>query len=115
MYTHVYIKSHQAIRMFTYKNTCIRRPMQHLGTKNGLTSLYTSCTTHGTSIAPPPTPPLGGGGPPPPAPGGGGPPIGPSYPSDKRPLIIAATTAARHTMDCHGGSTPTHCSRKLSS
>jgi hypothetical protein len=33
MYTHVYIKAHEAIRMFTYKNTRIRRPMQHLGTK----------------------------------------------------------------------------------
>jgi hypothetical protein len=30
--------------MFTYKNTCIRRPMKHLGTKNGLTNLYTTKT-----------------------------------------------------------------------
>jgi hypothetical protein len=121
MYTHVYIKAHQAIQMFTYKNTCIRRPMQHLGTKNGLTSLYTtkqrytSCTTHGASIAPPPAPPSGGGGPPPPAPGSGGPPTGPSCPGGRRPLVIAASTAARRTMDRHGGGTPTHCSRKLSS
>jgi hypothetical protein len=120
MYTHVYIKSHQAIRMFTYKNTCIRRPVQHLGTKNGFTSLYTtktkctSYTTQGASIAPPPTPPSGGGGgPPPPALGGGGPPTGPSCPDDKHPLVIAASTAARCTMARHGGGTPTHYCRKL--
>jgi hypothetical protein len=90
--------------------------------KNGLTSLYTtkkrytSYTTHGASIAPPPAPPLGGGGPPPPAPGSGGPPpTGPSCPGGRRPLVIAATTAAHRTMDRHGGGTPTHCSRKLSS
>jgi hypothetical protein len=76
---------------------------------------YTSCTTHGASIAPPPAPPSGGGGPPPPAPGGGGPPTGPSCPGGRRPLVIAASTAARRTMARHGGGTPTHCSRKLSS
>jgi hypothetical protein len=108
--------------MFTYKNTCIRRPMQHLGTKNGLTNLYTttkrytSCTTHGASIAPPLSPPSSGGGPPPPASGSDGPPpTGPSYPGGRRPLVIAETTVAHHTRDRHGGGTPTHCSRKLSS
>jgi hypothetical protein len=77
----------------------------------------TSYTTHGASIAPPPAPPSGGGGgPPPPAPGGGGgPPTGPSCPGGRRPLVIAASTAAHRTMARHGGSTPTHCSRKLSS
>jgi hypothetical protein len=88
--------------------------------KKGLTNLYTtkkrytSCTTHGASIAPPPAPPSGSGGPPPPAPGGGGPPpIRPSYPGGRCPLIIAASTAAHRTMDRHGGGTPTPCSRKL--
>jgi hypothetical protein len=33
MYTHIYIWAHQAIRMFTYKNTSARRPVPHLGTK----------------------------------------------------------------------------------
>jgi hypothetical protein len=76
---------------------------------------YTSCTTHGASIAPPPAPPLVGGDPPPPASGGGGPPTGPSCPGGRRPLVIAANTVARCTMARHGGGTPTHCSRKLSS
>jgi hypothetical protein len=122
MYTHLYIKrSIRPSQCLHTKNTCIRGPMQHLGTKNGLTSLYTtkkiytSCTTHGASIAPPPSPPSGGGGPPPPAPGGGGPPTRPSCPGDRRPLVIAARTAARRTMACHGGGTPTHRSRKISS
>ena len=77
----------------------------------------TSYITQGASIAPPPSPPSGGGGgPPPPAPGsGGGPPTGPSYPGGRRPLVIAASTASRHTMARHGGGTPTHCSKKLSS
>jgi hypothetical protein len=35
MYTHIYISAHQAIRMFTYKNTYARRPVPHLGTKIG--------------------------------------------------------------------------------
>jgi hypothetical protein len=77
---------------------------------------YTSCTTHGASIAPPPAPPSGDGSTPPPAScGGGPPPPGPSYPGGRRPLVIAASTAARRTMARHGGGTPTHCSRKLSS
>ena len=108
--------------MFTYKNTCIRRPMQHLGTKNGLTSLYTtkkrytSCTTHGASIAPPPSPPSGGGSPPLPALGGGGPPpTGPSCPGGRHPLVMAASTAARCMMDHHGGGNPIHYSKNSSS
>jgi hypothetical protein len=64
----------------------------------------TSYTTQGASISPPPAPPSGGGGgPPPPAPGGGGPPTGPSCPGGRRPLVIAASTAARCTMARHGG------------
>jgi hypothetical protein len=59
----------------------------------------------GASIAPPPTPPLGGGG---------GTPAGPSYPGDRHPLVIAASTAARSTIPCHGGGTPIHCSRNPS-
>jgi hypothetical protein len=121
MYTHVYIKAHQAIRMFTYKNTCIRRPMQHLGTKNGLTSLYTTKKDihHAPLMVPlshhhlllpqavaahhhlPQAVVVH--------------PLGPSCPGGRRPLVIAASTAARRTMDRHGGGTPTHCSRKLSS
>jgi hypothetical protein len=71
----------------------------------------------GVSIAPPPVPPSGGGGgPPPPAPGGGGgPPIGPSCPGSRRPLVMAASTAAHCTIDHHGGGTPIHCSRNPSS
>jgi hypothetical protein len=94
----------------------------HLGTKMGSPAYiqqikrYTSCTAHGASIAPPPAPPLGSGGPPPLSSGGGGPPpTRPSYPGGMCPLVIVATTAARHTRDCHGGGTPTHCSRKLPS
>jgi hypothetical protein len=40
---------------------------------------------------------------------------GPSCPGGRRPLIIAASIVARRTMDRHGGGTPTHFSRKLSS
>jgi hypothetical protein len=107
--------------MFTYKSTCIHRPIQHLGTKTGSPAYKqqkcTSYISHGASIAPPPTPPSrGGGGPPPLAPfSGGGPPTGPSCLGSKHPLVIAASTAARRTMARHGGGTPTHCSRKLSS
>jgi hypothetical protein len=72
------------------KNTRIRRPIQHLGTKWAHQPIYIKyiyiyihqmpqSTTHGASSAPPPTPPSGGGGPSPPAPGGGGPP--PASPS----------------------------------
>jgi hypothetical protein len=59
------------------KNTRIRRPMQHLGTKWAHQPIYKKIyihtkmpqsTTHGASRAPPPAPPSGGGGPPPPAP-----------------------------------------------
>jgi hypothetical protein len=121
MYTHIYILSHQAIRMFTYKNTYARRPVPHLGTKTRLTSLYTIKKVYiihqGASIAPPPAPPSGGGGgPPPPAPGGGGgTPTGPSCPGGRHPLVIAASTTARRTIDHHGGGTPMHCSRNPSS
>jgi hypothetical protein len=95
--------------------------MQHLDTKWAHQPIYnknryTSCTTHGASIAPPPAPPSGSGIPPPPSLGDGGPPpTGPSYPSGRCPLVITATTAAHRTRDHHGGGTPTHCSRKLSS
>jgi hypothetical protein len=79
---------------------------------------YTQYKIHqGASNAPPATPPLGGGGgPPPPAPvGGGGTPARPSCPGGRRPLVIAAATAARRTRPRHGAGNPIHCSRNPSS
>jgi hypothetical protein len=73
-------------------------------------------TTHGASRAPSPAPPSGSGVSPPPAPRGGGPPpVGPSCLGDSRSVVNAASTDARRTMAHHGGGTPTHCSRKVSS
>jgi hypothetical protein len=71
----------------------------------------------GASRAPPAAPPSGGGGGPPlPAPGGGGgTPAGSPCPGGRRPLAIAASTAARRMIDRHGGDNPTHCSRNSSS
>ena len=49
-------------------------------------------------------------------PGGGrGTSTGPPCPGGRRPLVIAASTAARRRSDRHGCGNPTHCSRTSSS
>jgi len=108
--------------MFTYKKiyTSARRPVPHLGTKIGspayiIKKIYN--IHQGASITPPTSPPSGGGGvPPPPAPGGGGgTPAGPPCSGDRRPLVIAESTAACLTIPRHGGGSPMHFSRNPSS
>jgi hypothetical protein len=93
----------------------------HLGTKIGSPAyqkgIQSTYINQGASIAPPTSPPSGGGGgPPPPAPGdGGGTPARPSCPDNRHPLVMAASTAARHTIPHHGGGNLMHCSRNPSS
>jgi hypothetical protein len=53
MYTHIYISSHQAIHMFTYKNTFARRTVPHLGTKIGSPAYIRSKSIHDTYISVP--------------------------------------------------------------
>ena len=103
-------------------NTSAHRPVPHKWYKNHLTNLskrYRKKTSYnqGASNAPPAAPPSGGGGGPPrPTPGGGGgAPTRPSCSGGRRPLVIAASTAARRMMDCHGGGNPMHYSRNSSS
>jgi hypothetical protein len=121
MYTHIYMWAPQATRMFTY--TKIHWPtgpchimVQKLA-HQPITPVYKIHIHQGASSTPPAAPPSGGGGGPPlPAPGGGGgAPAGPSYPGGRRPLVMAASTAARRMIDRHGGGNPIYCSRNFSS
>jgi hypothetical protein len=122
MYTHIYIKASQAIRMFTYTKIHWPTGPCHISVQKSahqpIKTVYKIYTyNQGASIAPPAAPPSGGGGGPPlPAPGGGGgAPAGPSCPGGRRPLVMAASTAARRMIDRHGGGNPIHCSRNSSS
>jgi hypothetical protein len=113
MSTHVYIAT-ECLHTKKYRPF---GPCHINGTKIGSPAYQKGTYNQGASKAPPATPPSGGGGgPPPPAPGsGGGTSAGPPCPGDRRPLVIAASTAARRMIDRHGGGNPMHCSRNSSS
>jgi hypothetical protein len=123
MYTHIYLcrPLRPSKCLHTKNNTSARRPVPHHGTKIGSPAyqkdLQYTYIHQGASNAPPAAPPSGGGGgPPPPTPGGGGgTSAGPSCHCGRRPLIIAASTAARRTKPRHGDGNPIHCSRNPSS
>jgi hypothetical protein len=119
MYTHIYMSPSGHPNVLHTKN--IHRPVgqchisvqKYIGSPAYQNGLHNTYIHQGASIAPPTTPPSGGdGGPPPPAPGGGGgTSAGPPFPGDRRPLVIAASTATRRTRPRHGGGKPIHCSR----
>jgi hypothetical protein len=118
MSTHVYISEPNVFIQKIWAHW----PVPHHGTTKLAHQPNKKWYTHvsynqGASREPPAAPPSGGGdGPPLPAPGsGGGTPVGSPCPGGRRPLAIAASTAARRMIDRHGGDNPTHFSRNSSS